>query len=139
MATTDMKQPRSRLARYKRNLRAMPDAVAKHGARAAEKSAKEHERRSEAIVRKRTGALVGTIRAYPVRGTFATVWRVVAGQRENEGRSQGFNARFEEFGTVNMAPNPFFFTEYRALRPRHRRRMGRAMREAAKEVFGNGG
>lgn len=77
-----------------------------------------------------TGKTKATIKAFPVDGTFGTVWRVVAGERDGA----GFQARFREFGTVNQAANPFFFVNYRALRPRFRRRSSRAAGLAAKDV-----
>lgn len=77
-----------------------------------------------------TGTTKATIKAFPVSGTFGTVWRVVAGEKDGA----GFQARFREFGTQHQQANPFFFVNYRALRPRFRRRSSRASTLAAKDV-----
>lgn len=45
-----------------------------------------------------------------------------------------FKARWQEFGTVKMAANPFFFVSWRASRKGIRRRIQGALRQAAKEV-----
>lgn len=53
------------------------------------------------------------------------------------GNDRAFYARWQEFGTVNMAANPFFFVSYRALRRRVRSRLTRATRNAARKVAGS--
>lgn len=69
------------------------------------------------------------------------------------GDAKAFYAAFVEFGTkphINggkfagtrhpgAAAHPFFFPAYRALKPRLKRRMSRAMTAAAKKVAGSGG
>jgi len=52
------------------------------------------------------------------------------------GSDKAFYARWQEFGTVNMAANPFFFPAYRSLRRRTRNRITRATRKAAKAIAG---
>jgi HK97 gp10 family phage protein len=52
------------------------------------------------------------------------------------GSDRAFYARWQEFGTVQMAANPFFFPAYRSLRRRARNRITRATRKAAKKVAG---
>lgn len=47
------------------------------------------------------------------------------------GGGDAFHGWFQEFGTVNMAPNPFFFPSYRKLK---RRLKGRATREIRKAI-----
>lgn len=52
------------------------------------------------------------------------------------GNDKAFYARWQEFGTVKMAANPFFFPAYRSQRRRVRSRITRATRKAAKKVAG---
>lgn len=44
------------------------------------------------------------------------------------GGGQAFYARFQEFGTVNMAANPFFFPVWRVWKPRVKSRIRAAIR-----------
>ena len=46
------------------------------------------------------------------------------------GGGEAFHAKFQEFGTVNHPPTPFFFTSYRKLRRRIRGRITRAINKA---------
>ncbi|MBZ9653544.1 HK97-gp10 family putative phage morphogenesis protein [Phyllobacterium lublinensis] len=48
------------------------------------------------------------------------------------GNDKSFYAAFQEFGTVNMQPNPFFFTSWRTLRRRIRARITREINKAIK-------
>lgn len=43
-----------------------------------------------------------------------------------------FKARWQEFGTVNMSAQPFFFPPYRSLRRRIKSRISRAVRKAVR-------
>ena len=123
-------QAKTATARYKRKLRRLPQALAVNAARAAATNAKEMQAAAQRDVEVDTGGLKASVKAFPVSGTFGTVWRVVAGERDGN----GFQARFREFGTQHQEANPFFFVNYRALRPRFRRRSSRASTLAAKEV-----
>lgn len=49
------------------------------------------------------------------------------------GGSDAFYAKFQEFGTVNMPANPFFFPVWRARRRRVKSRISRAISKAVKE------
>lgn len=49
-----------------------------------------------------------------------------------------FKARWQEFGTVKMAANPFFFVAYRAQKKSARRAIQAAARRAAKKVAAGG-
>lgn len=51
------------------------------------------------------------------------------------GGKQAFYARFQEFGTTNMAANPFFFPAYRLGRKRAKSRLSRSIRNGAKKAF----
>ncbi|NTS30670.1 HK97 gp10 family phage protein [Phyllobacterium sp. BT25] len=48
------------------------------------------------------------------------------------GNDKAFYAAFQEFGTVKMQANPFFFPSWRALRTRVRRRITREINKAIK-------
>lgn len=50
------------------------------------------------------------------------------------GDKDTFYARFQEFGTVKMPANPFFFPTWRANRRRVRGRMTRAIKKAVREA-----
>jgi HK97 gp10 family phage protein len=50
------------------------------------------------------------------------------------GGREAFYARFQEFGTVKMAANPFFFPVWRARRRRTRSRITRSISKAIKEA-----
>lgn len=59
---------------------------------------------------------------------------IYAGTRDKKlGDADAFYARFVEFGTQAMAPQPFFFPSYRALRKRVRSRITRSMKKAIKD------
>lgn len=50
------------------------------------------------------------------------------------GGGDAFHAFFQEFGTVNMAPNPFFFPSYRKLRRGMKSRVTRSINKAIKTL-----
>lgn len=54
------------------------------------------------------------------------------------GNAKAYYARWQEFGTVKMAANPFFYPAWRASRKAVRRRVQAAMRRAAREVAASG-
>lgn len=59
---------------------------------------------------------------------------IYAGTRDKTlGDRDAFYARWVEFGTQNMAPYPFFFPSYRALKRRVKGRIKREMRKAIRE------
>ena len=53
---------------------------------------------------------------------------------ETTGDKDAFYARFQEFGTVNMPANPFFYPVWRANRKRTKSRLTRAVKRAVKEA-----
>jgi len=73
-----------------------------------------------------------TIKYYAADGSGGLIWRVVAGNIRDENGMQ--NARWQEFGTVDRPAQPFFFTNYRIMKPRFSARMSRAMRAGIKEA-----
>lgn len=54
------------------------------------------------------------------------------------GGPKAIHARWNEFGTVKMPAQPFFFPAYRALRKRIRSRVNRASKKAAEKVAAGG-
>lgn len=59
---------------------------------------------------------------------------IFAGTRDKKlGDLDAFHARFVEFGTQNMAAQPYFFVSFRALRRRAANRMKRQMRKGIAE------
>lgn len=60
---------------------------------------------------------------------------IYVGTRDKSlGSADAYYARFQEFGTVKMAANPFFFPTWRANKMRARSAMTRAVRKAAKSA-----
>jgi HK97 gp10 family phage protein len=60
---------------------------------------------------------------------------IYAGTRDKSlGNADAFYARFQEFGTIKMAANPFFFPAWRANRTRARRAAKRAISKAIKRA-----
>lgn len=49
------------------------------------------------------------------------------------GDSEAYYARWQEFGTVNMAPNPYFFPAYRIKKRGTRTRITRALRDGIRQ------
>lgn len=60
-----------------------------------------------------------------VKGEYELSMTVVAGNAE------AYYARWQEFGSSQQSPSPFFFVAYRALRRKFRSRMSRKARQAA--------
>lgn len=59
---------------------------------------------------------------------------IYAGTRDKSlGDQDAFYARFQEFGTVKMPANPFFFPVWRARSKRVKARISRAIRKAIRE------
>jgi HK97 gp10 family phage protein len=57
---------------------------------------------------------------------------IYAGRRGNNLYDEGYYAHFQEFGTVKMAANPFFYPTWRANKSRARSAMSRAVKKAAR-------
>jgi HK97 gp10 family phage protein len=75
---------------------------------------------------------LGTVRGRTNARISVTIY---AGTRDKSlGSADAFYARFQEFGTVKMAANPFFFPAWRANKPRVnaalKRAVGRALKSA---------
>lgn len=119
------------LERMKTRARELPKKVRRRMTEAAQTNARLLKEAAARDAPYRDGELRLSIRYYAVRGTEGLVWRVVAG---NVADDNGLtNARWQEFGTENMPAQPFFFTNYRIMKPRFSARMSRAMKKGIKE------
>ena len=141
-----------RLDRLRRKLDAMPPAIARAISTAIEKNATEMaaESRRMASGFRMTGSLERAIGWHwtpantrhfnddfegaraagaSMKGQYKLSADVFAGSR-----SEGFHAPFLEFGTVNAAPQPFFFPVYRLNSRRYRSRISRAIGKAIREM-----
>ena len=107
-----------------KQLRAMPRTVKNRLAKAIDENADELVREARRDAPKASGALAGSIVKDPVEGSEGLVVEVETGL---------FYSRFQEFGTVKFPEQPFFFVNFRALRPRFNRRIGKAIREGLKD------
>jgi len=110
--------------RLRKQIQTIPQTVKKRLAKAIDDNADEFVRDAKRDVGVRSGRLRDSIVKDEVEGTEGLAVEVETGV---------FYSRFEEFGTVNRPANPFFFVNFRALTPKFKRRMGRAMREGIKE------
>jgi len=73
---------------------------------------------------------IGTVRGREYEKIAITIY---AGTRDKSlGSADAFYARFQEFGTVKMAANPFFFPAWRANKSRVRGNIKRAVSRAIK-------
>ena len=75
---------------------------------------------------------IGTVRGRSHARIGVTVY---AGTRDKSlGSADAFYARFQEFGTVKMAANPFFFPIWRASRTRVKAALTRAVRKGVRSA-----
>lgn len=136
------------LDRLNRKLKRMPDIARQEVAKAMEKSAQEIVEMAKGLAPARTGALRDSI-GWSWHG--APQGSMVLGEVRSSGRgagnlsiviyagdSQAFYARWQEFGTVHMRAQPYFFPAYRANRKRVRSRISRAITKAAKRAAAGG-
>ena len=105
----------------------MPQAVKKRAATALEKNADELVFYARRDAPKDDGELEASIVKEEVPGLEGLAYEV---------KTDKFYSRFQEFGTVRFPAQPFFFVNFRALRPRFNRRMGRALRQGIKDALG---
>jgi len=94
----------------------------------------------ESFAPERSGDLVGSIGwvwgSDTPKGSFSL--GTLSGKNENElitifaGNKDAFYARFQEFGTIGMSANPFFFISWRLQKRGVRARMSRAVKKAVK-------
>ena len=75
---------------------------------------------------------VGTVAASAESDLRITIFAGQTGKKKDGGT---FYARFQEFGTKNMAANPFFFPSYRAKRRTIRSAMTRAIKRGLKNAI----
>ena len=137
------------LDRLRRKLDTMPPAIARAISTAIETNATEMaaESRRMAAGFRMTGSLERSISWQwtpvsnqsgetrgSVKGAVKLSADVFAGSR-----SEGFHAPFLEFGTVNAAPQPFFFPVYRLNIRRYRSRISRAIGKAIRDMKAGAG
>lgn len=120
-------------------LRAKPrEAVAPLLVQAAEDLAAAQK----AVAPKDTGALANSITVTPPGGT-TPAYSSGGGRREvgqaeaavTVGDEKVRYAHILEFGSVKMAPEPFFFTTYRLLRASLRRKIGRGAKQIVRDAW----
>ena len=120
------------LEKLKARARRMPKTVRRRMTEAAKTNARLLKEAATRDAPELTGELKLTIRYYAVKGSGGLIWRVVAGNvRDEEGLTR---ARWQEFGTIDQPANPFFFSNYRIMKPRFSARMSRAMTKGVKEA-----
>ena len=117
----------------------MPKTVRRRMTEAAKANAKALKEAAQKDVPYDEAAPVGhvhlrdTIKYYAVDESGGLIWRVVAGNTVDQG-GLAANARWQEFGTQDQPAQPFFFTNYRIMKPRFSARMSRAWRKGMKEA-----
>ncbi|RWE75253.1 MAG: HK97 gp10 family phage protein [Mesorhizobium sp.] len=126
---------------------ALPQAIRDEVASALETSAEETTDLMRRFAPKRTGRLALSI-GYgfgdaPAGSLNTTVANARAAKAESglsvtmyAGSSEAYWARWNEFGTVKMAANPFFYPGFRFGKKRAKDRLSRAIRNGARKAFG---
>jgi HK97 gp10 family phage protein len=75
---------------------------------------------------------IGTVKGRQFARMAITIY---AGTRDKSlGERDAFYARFQEFGTVNMPANPFFYPAWRANKTRVKASLTRAVKRAVKRA-----
>ena len=134
------------LDRLQRRFAAIPESVRAAAVQAMEQSAAEVVQLMRQWVPKDTGAGAASInwtwgdapKGAMTLGTFKGKQRgslqitIYAGGETPLG--DAFYLRFQEFGTVKMPANAFFFPAWRAKRTKAKARLTRAIRKAIKEA-----
>lgn len=122
-------RPQAGAKRYIDRLGRIPVKVRPRISAANEKSSEDLAAMMVRLAPRDRGDLERSIVYYQVTGTVGAgiVWRVAAGD------DKAFQARWVEFGTPNMAAQPFFYPSYRALRRLIRSRQVRAFRQGMKD------
>lgn len=136
------------LAKFEARWKRIPKKAVENVRLAMEKSATEIVEEMRARAPRDSGALADSIgwtwgEAPAGSFTIGTVGgrefsslriTIFAGTRNKGlGDQDAFYARFQEFGTINMFANPFFFPVWRARRKRVRQRVSRAISKAIRE------
>lgn len=92
---------------------------------------------SDGIGGSSTGGMRIVIFAGSTEGTKRLQRRDSGTRTRDQGREGYFeaeNARYQEFGTSNMAANPFFYPAYRALRRKVKSRITRSINKAIRSL-----
>lgn len=131
------------MERVRRNISDVKEAAQKAAADAMERGANEVVDTAKSFVPYRDGALrrsigwtwgnapAGSISIGTIRGRQYSALRITI----YAGNKEAFYARFQEFGTVKMAANPFFFVAWRINRRRIKSRVTRETNKAIKRAF----
>jgi HK97 gp10 family phage protein len=130
------------LAAFQRRWGAIPERVAMEVRNAMEEIAEEIVAQMYQVAPHVTGDLAGSIGwTWGDAPKGSLTLGAVAGNEYATlritiyaGGGKAFYARFQEFGTVNMPANPFFFPVWRAKRKSVRNRITRAMNKAIKAI-----
>jgi HK97 gp10 family phage protein len=128
------------LADFQRRWGAIPERVAMEVRNAMEEIAEEIVAQMYQVAPHVSGDLAGSIGwtwGDAPKGSF-TLGKVAGNEYATmritiyAGGGKAFYARFQEFGTVKMPANPFFFPVWRAKRKSVKNRITRAMNKAIK-------
>lgn len=143
------------LGRLTRKLQLIPSKVIEAAAKSLEDSAEELVQMMRRIAPKDSGDLAASIgwtwgdapKGSMVIGTFKSSRRASKGATLAQaslmitvyagGKGPGFDAfyaRFQEFGTVKMRANPFFYPSYRARRRAIRAKLTRDVKKAVRSA-----
>lgn len=139
------------LARLQARFRQLPEAIRIEVRRTLEMNADDMVDAMKRLVPVESGALrdsIGWTWGKAPKGSIAVgkvaenessdmAITIYAGTRDKSlGDRDAFYARFQEFGTRNMAANPFFWPSVRSNRTKARSRLSRNVRKAAMKAFG---
>lgn len=113
----------------------LPDAIRKAAQLSLEKSGSELVSALQAVAPYETGELRTTVR-FALSNDYESVAITIIGgdDRTVEGSKQ--KARLQEFGTVNMPANPWFFPLYRRRRRAIQNKLSRDIKRAIKNAGG---
>lgn len=123
---------------FRRALRKVAPAIAKHGQAAIDQNAKEFVALAKhlAPVDPEGGALRDSIREHDT-DTGGKIVRAGGESTTRQGKNGPYDyARAQEFGREDMPPSPFFWPAYRLLKRRFVSRRRRAVTKAIKESYG---
>lgn len=130
------------LARLDRKLKRLPQLAKAEIKAAMEQAAEEMVTTMKSLVAVDSGALRDSIgwtwgKAPKGAGIVALAKSSLGGDLTitvYAGNAEAFYARWQEFGTVNTKAQPYFFVAYRAHKKSAKRRIGGAIRKAAKRT-----
>lgn len=130
--------------RFLRRLDRMPAVMRDEVRKALDVSAQEATDLMRRFAPVRTGRLKSSIGhrfGRAPKGTLSSAVREAKADHDllvtmYAGGGEAYYAAFQEFGTREMAAQPFFFPAYRLARKRAKARLSRALRKGAKKAVG---